>query len=142
MGVRIVAILLTVGAGWNLFTTFLGIAASLDLAINFRINPTQFVFGVVATALVFGFVMAGHIIWNLKSDDIASIVLKGIWGVCAVIGLCASWYGSATFVYYEGDVTIFRGAGLFVVSTLMVASTMLLSKLLLGKDIKGKPFLF
>ncbi len=142
MSVRAVAILLFVGTVWNAISSFLGIAAFFDLAINFRINPTQFVFGVVVTALVLVFVIASHMIWSLKSDDIPSVILKGFWGICALANICASWQGTANFVYYEGDVTIFRGAGLFVVSALIVASTMLLSKLMLGSDIKGKPFLF
>jgi hypothetical protein len=141
LGVRAVVIVLFVGVLWNLHASFLGIAAFFDLAINFRINPTQFLFGAIATALIVGFVFASHMIWNLASD-IPALIAKGAWIFCALADLFASWQGTAHFVYYEGDVTIFRGAGLFVVSALIVASTMLLSKLLLGKDIKGKPFLF
>lgn len=142
MGVWAVATFLFLAALWNAFSTFLGIAAFFDLAINFKINPVQFLFAMVVTALVFVFVIASHIIWNLKSDDIPTVFLKSSWGICVLADLCASWQGTKHFVFYETDVDLLRGVGLLIVSALIVTATMLLSKLLLGKDIRGKPFLF
>lgn len=142
MGVRLIGFVLLLGGLWDLFTTFRGIADFFDLPVDPKINPAQFAFAVVVTMVVFGFVIASHLIWSLKSDDIPTLFLKGAWAVCVLIDLFTSWAGTKRFVFYGDDGGPIRGVGLLVVTALIVAASILLSKLLLAKDIRGKPFLF
>ncbi len=142
MGIKFIAIVLSLTAGWDAFTTFLGVAGFFDFPINTKLNPAQFWFVLVVTMVVFGFVIATHYIWSLKSDDITVLILKGAWAVCVVIDLFTTWAGTKRFVFPDSDNDFGQGGGLLVVTGLIVASTILLSRLILGKDLKGRPFLF
>ncbi len=142
MGVRLIGCVLLLGGLWDLFTTFRGVADFFDLPTDPKTNPAQFIFAIVVTMVVFGFVIGTHLIWSLKSDDIPTLVLKAAWGVCILIDLFTSWEGTKRFVFYGNDDDAARGIGLGVVTALIVSSSILLSKLLLAKDIRGKPFLF
>ncbi len=133
MGVRLILILgLAAGALWDLFTSFYGVAAYFDLAMSPNINPVQFAFALVVTIVVFGFVIATHLIWRLKPEDIPALVLKSAWAMCVAINLVTCWEGTKRYVFYGDDGDATGGAGLAVVTALMVASSILLSRLALA----------
>jgi tryptophan-rich sensory protein len=133
MGVRIVSILLVLGSLWTLFTTFRGVSDYFDLPVDPKINPAQFAFGLMVTLVVFGFVVATQLIWNLKADDVPALVLKAAWAVCVLIELLTSFEGTTRYVFQGDDSDAIRGVGLAVVTALVVSSTMFLSRLLLAK---------
>jgi tryptophan-rich sensory protein len=135
MGYRLVALGLVLGALWDVFTTFHGVTAFFDLPMDPKINPVQFVFGLVVTMMVFGFVMATHLIWaNGKSEETPALLVKAAWAACIAIDLFTSWEGTKSYVFYgdEGDAA--RDIGLAVVTALIVSSSIFLSKLLLEKS--------
>jgi hypothetical protein len=142
MGVRLLGLGLFVCAVWDLLTTFYGVAGYFDLPMNPKINPVQFAFGAVVTIVVFGFVIGTHLIWSLKQEDVPALVLKAAWVVCVAIDLVTSWEGTKRYVFYGDDGDPARGAGLAVVTALIVSSTILLSRLALGKDAGTKNFLY
>ncbi len=142
MGVRLVAVGLILGTLWDLLTTFRGVADFFDLPLDPNINPSQFAFGLVVTMVIFGFVIATHLIWNLNSSDAPALVLKAAWGACIVIDLFTSWEGTKHFVFYGDDGDAVRGLGLAVVTALIVSSSIFLSKLLLAGEGGNKPLLF
>jgi tryptophan-rich sensory protein len=131
MGVRlVVAICLVLGALWDFFTTFYGVSYYFDLPMNPNINPAQFIFALVVTMVVFGFVIATHLIWDSKQDDTPALILKAALVTCIAIDLVTAWEGTKRFVFYgdEGDAA--RGAGLAIVTALIVSSTIFLPKLI------------
>jgi tryptophan-rich sensory protein len=134
MGVRIVAAGLLLGSLWNLFTVFRGVSDYFDLPVTPNLNPAQFTFGLVVTVVIFGFVIATHLIWNLKADDSPTLALKAAWAICVAINLFASFEGTTRYVFYGDDSDMVRGVGLAVVTALVVTATMFLSKLLLAKE--------
>lgn len=138
MGVRLVALGLVLGALWDVFTTFHGVSAFFDLPMDPKINPVQFAFGMVVTFVVFGFVMATHMIWTVKSEELPALLLKVAWAACIAIDLFTSWEGTKSYVFYgdEGDPA--RDIGLAVVTALIVMSSIFLSRLLLDKNGKAK----
>ncbi len=142
MGVRLVAIGLIAGALWDLFTTFYGVAGYFDLPMNPNVNPVQFAFAAAVTAVVFGFVIATHIVWNWEEADVPSLLLKGAWAACVAIDLVTCWEGTRRYVFYgdEGDAA--RGVGLALATALIVSSTIFLSRLVLAKAVDTKPYLF
>jgi hypothetical protein len=142
MGVRLIAAGLVIGALWDLFTTFHGVAYYFDLPMNPKVNPAQFLFALVVTMVVFGFVMATHFIWNVTQDDVPMLILKAAWGICVAVDLVTTWEGTRRYVFYGDDGDPARGLGLAIVTALIVSSSLFLSRLLLAKDPKEKPYLF
>jgi tryptophan-rich sensory protein len=134
-GIRLIAAVLVAGALWDLFTTFYGLAGYFDLPLNPGVNPVQFTFGLVLTTIVFGFVIATHLIWTMKHDDLMVQLLKAAWMVCIAINLITSWQGTKHFVFYGDDGDAARGVGLALATALTVSSTIFLSRLVLGKDL-------
>jgi hypothetical protein len=135
----LIIVLLLLGSGWDLYTTFLGISDFFDLPTNPDINPGQFIFAVVVTIIVFGFVLLSHLISHIKSHDTAALLLKAAWATCIAIDLYTSWEGTRRLIFY-GDDDPAKAFGIAVVAALIVASTMLLSQLLLDKDMRSKLF--
>jgi tryptophan-rich sensory protein len=133
--IRAVAIVLVAGAVWDMFTTFYGLARYFDLPFYPSINPVQFTFGIVLTTIIFGFVIATHLIWSMKGDDLMVQVLKAAWAVCIAINLITSWQGTKHFVFYGDDGDAARGIGLALATALTVLSTIFLSRLIMGKEI-------
>ncbi len=104
IGVKFVGAGLFVGALWDLFTTFYGVASYFDLPMNPRVNPEQFVFAVVVTVVVFGFVIATHIVWTMGDDaGVLPLLLKAAWAICVGIDLISSWEGTKYFVFSGDD---------------------------------------
>lgn len=135
LGVRLVIAVLITAALWDLFTIFYGLAAYFDLPLNLEINPVQFSFALVLTAIVFGFVLATHLIWGMKQEDFMVPLLRAAWGVCIAINLVASWQGTKNYVFYGDNGDAARGVGLALATVLTVSSTIFLSMLAVGKDL-------
>jgi hypothetical protein len=136
-GVRVVAAVLVLGALWDLFTTFYGLARYFDLPFYPSINPVQFTFGIVLTAIIFGFVIATNLVWSMKGDDLMVQVLKAAWAACIGINLITSWQGTKHFVFYGDDGDAARGIGLALATALTVTSTIFLSWLVMGKETRS-----
>ncbi|MGB8868874.1 MAG: hypothetical protein ACLPJW_16065 [Rhodomicrobium sp.] len=141
MGIRLVAIGLIAGTLWDIFTTFYGVTLYFDLPMDPNVNPAQFAFAIAVTAVVFGFVIATHIVWNLKGEDVPSLLLKAAWTACVAIDLVTSWEGTRRYVFYGDDGDAARGVGLAVATALIVSSAIFLSRLVLAKDVHTRPFL-
>lgn len=141
MGVLLVVIGLTIGALWDVFTTFYGVTSYFDLPMDPDVNPVQFAFAGAVTGVVFGFVIATHLIWKIERKDVPSLLLRGTWAACVAIDLITSWEGTRRFVFYGDDGDAARGMGLAVVSVLIVSSTVFLSRLMLAKAVQKMPFL-
>jgi hypothetical protein len=142
MGIKLVAIIVGLGALWGGFTTFRGVADVFELVTVSRINPFQFSFALVVTLVVSGFVIATHIIWSFKSDDLITLILKLAWVGCFVIDIYTSLVGTRYYVFDNQVDTPAKALSLLVVTFLISTSTILLSRILLAKDIRGRPFLY
>jgi tryptophan-rich sensory protein len=140
MGMRLMIVLgLAPVALWNLFTIYYGVADYFDLPLKPEINPEQFVFGLVVTLLVFGFVIATQLIWNLKQAELPTLLLKGAWAVCVAVNLITCWEGTKRYIFYGDDNDPGKGVGLAVVTALIVSSSILLSKIAFSADMRTKP---
>jgi hypothetical protein len=111
---------------WGLYTTFQGLSDFFDLPTNPDINPGQFAFAIVATVIVFAFLLVSPVIWSLKADIAPALILRGAWLAAVAINLFASWEGTRRIILYE-DEDPAKAVGVAVVAVLVVASTILLS---------------
>src|SRR5690606_23352402 len=82
MGINLIALIAVLGAFWDGVTTLRGVAVIFELVAVTRINPFHFGFAIVVTMTIFGFVIATHFIWSLKSDDLVTVLLRAAWVVC------------------------------------------------------------
>ncbi len=130
MNSRPIAAALIIVAIWDFFAVFRGIGYYFDLPSNPNLNAAQFGFGLVVTALVFGFVIATKYIWSLKGDDIPILVLKSAWVVCVGINLVAAYEGTSRYVFSGDEQDGMRTVGLAVVTALVVSATIFMSFLL------------
>lgn len=142
MGIKLVALIVGLGAFWDGFTTFRGVTDLFDLVTVTRINPFHVGFAFVVTMVIFGFVVATHLIWSFKSDDLVTLLLKVAWIICFAIDLYTSLIGTRYYVFNGAVDTPAKMLGLLLVTFLISASSVLLSRILLAKDIRGRPFLF
>jgi hypothetical protein len=142
MGIKLVAFIVSLGALWDGFTTFRGVADVFDLASGQRINAIQFTFTLIVTLVILGFVVATHLIWSFKTEDPVTLLLKGAWVLCFIIDLYTSLIGTSYYVFNNEIDSSVKAIALIVVTFLISASSVLLSRILLAKDIRGKPFLF
>jgi tryptophan-rich sensory protein len=142
MGIKFVALIVSLGAFWDGFTTFRGVADLFDLVTVSKVNPFQFSFALVVTMVVFGFVIATHLIWSFTSDDLVTLVLKIAWVLCFVVDFYTSLVGTRYYVFNDDIDTPAKAMGLLLVTFLVSASSILLSRLLLAKDIRGRPYLY
>jgi hypothetical protein len=138
----IVAIIVGLGALWDGFTTLFGIDEVLQIFYGDKVNPLKVIFACVVSLVVFGFMIATHLIWTFTQDDFVTLMLKGAWGLCFTIDIYTSWRGNS---YYVFDGKVDTGAerlALLIVTFLITASTILMSRLLLAKDGRGKNYLW
>ncbi len=133
MNLRVVMIPLVFGALWDFITTFQGVADFFDLATKWDINPGQFIFGVVISLIIFGFVLSSHLIWKMTSQETPGLLVRGAWLTCIAIDLFTSWEGTRRIIFYDDDDAA-KGIGIAVAAALIVASTVLLSWALLSKS--------
>jgi hypothetical protein len=137
MNVQLLAIPLLAPAFWNLYTTFRGLADFFDLPTNPSINPGQFAFGVVATVIVIGFVVASRLIWSVASDDPPVLLLKAASVICILVDVGASWIGTKRVISFDDD-DPGKAFGLALVIALVVLSKIGLSTLLFDSGIGGR----
>src|SRR5271165_3912050 len=119
MGFRFVALFLMMGAAWDAFTTFYGVSIFFDVPMDPKINPVQFAFGLVVTMVIFGFVMATHLIWShTAADKTPSQIVRVAWGVSIAIDILTSFEGTQNYVFYGEDGNPERDFGLAVITAL------------------------
>jgi len=135
MNVRLLAIPLLFPVIWNIYTTFRGLCDFFDLPTHPSINPGQFVFGIVVTIIIIGFVIASRAIWT-SPDEAPFVLLKAASVVCIAIDVAASWVGTKhviSFDYYDPA----KAVGLALMVALLVLSKIALSTLLFDAENGG-----
>ncbi len=132
MNAQLLAIPLLAPVLWNIYTTFRGVADFFDLPTHFSINPGQFVFGIVITIIVIGFVIASRAIWT-ASDEVPFVLLKAASVVCVAIDAAASWVGTKHVLSFDYD-DPGKAFGLALVVALLVLSKIALSALLFPEN--------
>lgn len=132
MDVRLLAIPLLGPVCWNIYTTFLGIAYNFDLPTRPSINPGQFMFAIMVTALILIFVLSTQLIWNFQSDDTLIQLLKAATILCIFFDVYASWIGTKWIISFD-DTDPGKSVGLAFVVVLVVLSKLCLSIILFRK---------
>lgn len=138
----IVVLIIGLGALWDGFTTFFGIVQLFDIFAAAKVNPFQVIFAVVVSLVVFGFIIATHVIWSFTDDDLVTLLLRIAWFICLGLDIYTSLLGNRHYVFNDRVDTGAHVIGLFVVTFLITAASILLSRLLLSKDSRGKGYLF
>jgi tryptophan-rich sensory protein len=115
----------------------MGLSAFFDLPTNPNINPGQFVFGVIVTIIVIGFVIASRLIWTILPDDTPGLLLKVAIIICILIDVGASWIGTKRVISFDDDDPV-KAFGLALVIALVVLSKIGLSSVLFGNGSSGK----
>lgn len=138
----IVFLIVGLGALWDGFTILFGIDELLHIFSSDPINPLKAAFAIVTSLVIFGFVVATHLIWTFTSDDIPTLLLKAAWFLCLAIDIYTSMRGNSYYVFEDKVDSVTEVIALFIVTFLITMSTILLSKLLLAKDARGKSYLF
>ena len=129
MDVRPLAIILLLPPViWNIYTTRQGLCDFFDLPTHPSINPGQFVFGIMVTIIVIGFVIASRAIWSLR-DEGPFALLKAASVVCIAIDVAASWYGTKHVISFDFD-DPGKAFGLALMVALLVLSKIALSMIL------------
>jgi hypothetical protein len=135
---RVLIFVVALGALWDGFTSFYGIAEFYDVVIGESKWP-QIVFAVIAAITIVGFMVATRLIWSgTEENNTILILLKVAWVVCFVIDLATSFIGTQDFVFkgmVGGTVDLL---GLLIISFLVTSSSVLLSQLITGKGIKKR----
>lgn len=135
---RALIVVVSLGALWDGYTSFYGIAEFYDLVMG-QSEPMRFVFAGVAAVTIVGFMVATRLIWSgTESDNTISILLKVAWVVCFAIDLYTSFIGTRDFVFdgmAGGPANVF---GLLIFSFLVTSSSVLLSQLITGKGIRKR----
>ena len=136
MEVRLLAIIpLLAPVIWNIYTTFRGLSDFFDLPTHPSINPGQFVFGIVVTIIVIGFVISSRAIWNTP-DEVPFLLLKAASVVCIAIDVAASWFGTKHVISFDYNDPA-KAFGLALVVALLVLSKIALSTLLFDAENGG-----
>jgi tryptophan-rich sensory protein len=129
MEVRLLAIILLLAPViWNIYTTRQGLCDFFDLPTHPSINPGQFVFGIVVTIIVIGFVVASRAIWSAR-DEAPFALLKAASVVCIAIDAAASWFGTKHVISFDYEDPA-KAVGLALMVALLVLSKIALSMLL------------
>ncbi len=137
-----VLVVIGLGALWDGFTILFGIDELLHIFEADPINPLKAAFAIVTSMVIFGFVVATHLIWSFTTEDIPTLLLKTAWFLCLAIDIYTSVRGNSYYVFDDKVDTISENIALFIVTFLITMATILLSKLLLAKDSRGKSYLF
>jgi len=135
---RALIVVVSIGAFWDGYTSFYGIAEFYDLILS-DASPMRYAFAGVAAATIVGFMIATRLIWSgTEPNNTITILLKSAWVVCFVIDLYTSFIGTRDWVFggmAGGAANVF---GLLVISFLVTSSSVLLSQLITGKGIRKR----
>ncbi len=135
---RALIFVVALGALWDGFTSFYGIAEFYDLVVG-QSDWRQIVFALIAAITIVGFMVATRLIWSgAEANNTISVLLKVAWVVCFVIDLYTSFIGTRDFVFdgmAGGPANII---GLLIVSFLVTSSSVLLSQLITGRGIRKR----
>lgn len=135
---RVLIVVVSLGALWDGYTSFYGIAEFYNLIMS-DAGPMRYAFAGVAAVTIVGFMVATRLIWSrAEPNNAITMLLKVAWGVCFVIDLYTSFIGTRDWVFdgmAGGPANIF---GLLIVSFLVTSSSVLLSQLITGKGIRKR----
>jgi hypothetical protein len=135
---RVLIFVVALGALWDGFTSFYGIAELYDLVIG-KSDWGRVAFALIAAITIVGFMVATRLIWSgVETNNEITILLKVAWVVCFAIDLYTSFVGTRDFVFQGmagGAANVF---GLLIAAFLITSSSVLLSQLLTGKGIRKR----
>ena len=135
---RVLIFVVALGALWDGFTSFYGIAEFYDVVVDDG-DWRRIAFALVAAITIVGFMVATRLIWSAtEENNTILILLKVAWVVCFVIDLATSFIGTQDFVFkgmVGGTVDLL---GLLIISFLVTSSSVLLSQLITGKGTKKR----
>ncbi|MFP3920463.1 MAG: hypothetical protein ACLFPA_05440 [Dichotomicrobium sp.] len=135
---RALIVVVSLGALWDGYTSFYGIAEFYDLVTGTS-APMRFVFAGIAAITIVGFMIATRLIWSAAEPNNAiTILLKTAWVVCFVIDLYTSFIGTRDWVFGGMAGGSANVMGLLVMSFLVTSSSVLLSQLITGKGIRKR----
>jgi hypothetical protein len=135
---RALIVVVSIGALWDGYTSFFGIAEFYELLTNNQ-DVRRLIFAGVAATIIVGFMVATRLIWSsAEKNNAITMLLKGAWVICFLIDLYTSYVGTRYYIF--GDM-VESGAdmvGLVLVSFLVTSSSVLLSQLITGRGIKKR----
>jgi len=135
---RALIFVVALGALWDGFTSFYGIAEFYDLVVG-QSDWRQIVFALIAAITIVGFMVATRLIWSgSEANNTISILLKVAWVVCFVIDLATSFIGTQDFVFKGMAGEPANVLGLLIISFLVTSSSVLLSQLITGRGIRKR----
>lgn len=138
----IIGTIIGLGALWDAFTTFFGIAQVFNILGGDVIHPAQVIFAVVVSLVIFGFLVATHLIWSHEGDDMVSVMLKTTWVVCLVLDCYTAYIGNRYLVFGNALETSAHHVGLVIVTLLITVSTILLSRIVMAKEVRRRGYLY
>jgi len=135
---RVLIVVVSLGALWDGYTSFYGIAEFYDLVMGdseFR----RFVFAGIASITIVGFMVATRLIWSgVEVNNTITILLKVAWVVCFVIDLATSFIGTRDWIFGGMAGGPANVLGLLIFSFLVTSSSVLLSQLITGRGIRKR----
>ena len=135
---RVLIVVVALGALWDGFTSFYGIAEFYDLVVG-QSDWRQIVFALIAAITIVGFMVATRLIWSgAEANNTIPILLKVAWVVCFVIDLATSFIGTQDFVFKGMAGGPANVLGLLIISFLVTSSSVLLSQLITGRGIRKR----
>jgi len=135
---RALIVVVALGAFWDGYTSFYGIAEFYDLLAG-PSDPMRFVFAGIAAITIVGFMIATRLIWSGPDANSAiSVLLKIAWVICFVIDLYTSFIGTRDFVFQGMAGGPANVLGLLIMSFLVTSSSVLLSQLITGRGIRKR----
>lgn len=135
---RALIVVVSLGALWDGYTSFYGIAEFYDLVLG-ESDPMRFVFAAIASITIVGFMVATRLIWSgVETNNEITVLLKVAWVVCFVIDLYTSFIGTRDWIFGGMAGGTANVIGLLIFSFLVTSSSVLLSQLLTGKGIRKR----
>jgi hypothetical protein len=138
----IIAVIVGLGALWDGFTAFFGIAQIFGILNDGPINPLQVIFAAVVSMVILGFLVATHIIWSYEGDDLVSLILKGAWVVCLVLNCYTAYIGNKHFVFGSDGLNGSHQFGLVIITLLITLSAILLSRIMMMREMRRRGYLY
>lgn len=138
----IIGTIIGLGALWDAFTTFFGIAAIFNILGGDVVNPMQILFAIVVAMTISGFLVATHLIWTFETDDVVTLILKSAWVVCLVLDCYTAYIGNKYFVFNNNLETPAHHLGLVIITLLITISSILLSRIVMAKEMRRRGYLY